>query len=105
MVGGLAKGGKGAAIGAGVGAVASAGDIKQATKWKKVLKQQEKLLETYNENFTEEGKPKDVSVDPSTIEGLSLDKSQSTSSVANKVMEEMKAAKDYEAKGEGAWDF
>lgn len=105
LVGGLAKGGKGAAIGAGVGAVASAGDIKQATKWKKVLKQQEKLLETYNENFTEEGKPKDVSVDPSTIEGLSLDKSQSTSSVANKVMEEMKAAKDYEAKGEGAWDF
>lgn len=97
LIGGLTKGGKGAAIGAGAGAVASAGDIAQATKWKKVLKQQEKLLEAYNENFTEEGKPKDASMDPTQIGDLSLDKAQAKSQSANTVMAEVESAKGYEA--------
>ena len=104
LIGGLAKGGKGAAIGAGAGAVASAGDIAQATKWKKVLKQQEKLLEAYNENFTEEGKPKDASMDPTQIEDLSVNKAQATSQPANAVMKEVNEAKDYEkSENDSGW--
>ena len=99
LIGGLAKGGKGAAIGAGVGAVASAGDIAQATKWKKVLNQQKKLLKAYNENFTDEGKPKDASMDPSKIEDLSLDKSSATTASEDKVMKDFQNAKDTETKG------
>ncbi len=102
LIGGLTKGGKGAAIGAGAGAVASAGDIAQATKWKKVLKQQEKLLEAYNENFTEEGKPKDASMDPTQIGDLSLNKAQAKSQSAYTVMAEMEDAKDYESNPD-AW--
>lgn len=104
LIGGLTKGGKGAAIGAGAGAVASAGDIAQATKWKKVLKQQEKLLEAYNENFTEEGKPKDASMDPTQIGDLSLDKTQAKSQPANTVMAEMENAKEYES-NPNAWEL
>ena len=89
LIGGLAKGGKGAAIGAGVGALASAGDIDQAVKWKKVLKQQDKLMDAYSEHFTDEGKPKDASVNPMAIEDLSLENSQPTSASTDKIKEEL----------------
>ena len=103
LIGGLAKGGKGAAIGAGVGALASAGDIDQAVKWKKVLKQQDKLMDAYSEHFTDEGKPKDASVDPMAIEDLSLENSQPTSASTDKIKEEFEKAKDFEAEGDSAW--
>lgn len=104
LIGGLAKGGKGAAIGAGVGALASANDINQAIKWKKVLKQQDKLMDAYSENFTDEGKPKDASVDPMTIEDLSLENSQPTSATTDKIKEEYQEAKDFEAGGDAMWE-
>lgn len=104
LIGGLADGGKGAAIGAGVGALASADDISQAIKWKKVLKQQDRLMDAYCENFTDEGKPKDASVDPRTIVDLSLENSQPTSVSTDKVKEEFQQAKDFEAGGDAMWE-
>lgn len=104
LIGGLSDGGKGAAIGAGVGALASADDITQAIKWKKVLKQQDKLMDAYSENFTDEGKPKDASVDPRTIVDLSMDNSQPTSASTDKIKEEYQQAKDFEAGGDAMWE-
>ena len=94
LVGGLAKGGKGALVGAGAGALASVNDIKQAKKWKKVLNQQKKLLEAYNKNFTDEGTPKDSKVDPSTIVELNLDKSEIISASTEKIKEQSENAKN-----------
>ncbi|MCR8872938.1 hypothetical protein [Phocaeicola barnesiae] len=104
LIGGLTKGGKGAAVGAGVGALASAADIDQAVKWKKVLKQQDKLLDAYSKHFTDEGSPKDASVDPMTIEDLSLENSQPTSASTDKIKEEYDSAKDYENGGDAMWE-
>ena len=105
LVGGLAKGGKGALVGAGAGVLASVNDIKQAKKWKKVLNQQKKLLEAYNKNFTDEGTPKDSKVDPSTIAELNLDKSEIISASTEKIKEQSENAKKYDLGGDEALDF
>lgn len=105
LIGGLANGGKGALVGAGAGALASIDDIKQAKKWKKVLNQQEKLLDAYNKNFTDEGLPKNADVDPSTIEDLSLNKSEATTASTEAIKEQATAAQNYDVVGDEAFDF
>ncbi len=62
-IGALQNGLSGAAVGAGMGALASIDDISMAKKQKKSLKQQKILLAEYQKNFTEEGKPINAKVD------------------------------------------
>lgn len=71
-IGALQNGLSGAAVGAGMGALASIDDISMAKKQKKSLKQQKILLAEYQKNFTEEGKPINAKVDPTKLEGLDL---------------------------------
>lgn len=104
LVGGLVDGGKGALVGAGVGALASIEDIKQAKRWKKVLNQQKKMLDALNENFTDEGRPKHAEVNPMDIADLNLDKSQVVSETTEKIKLEAQKAKDFEASGEDPLD-
>lgn len=66
-VGALSGGAKGAIAGAGVGAVwavKNMGQIKKMNKWFKTYK---KTIEQYQENVTDEGLPKDASVDLAKI--------------------------------------
>ncbi len=72
LIGGLAKGGTGAAIGAATGALASIGDINTIRKQKKSLDQQKKLLKAYSQNFTDEGVPVDAAADLSKVKDLNL---------------------------------
>lgn len=95
-MGGLSGGLEGAAKGAAVGAVASSYDIKQATQWKKVLRKQKKLLESYEENYTSEGLPKDSSVSPESIPDLNFDKANITSANTKEIKEHLDKMSDEE---------
>lgn len=106
---GFAKGGKkdvitDASIGAGIGLIASIDDIKQAKVWKKVLKQQEKLLEAYQKNYNEEGEPKDASVDPSTIKDLGFNEENTVSGSTDDIKKEIESA-DFNTTDDSAFDF
>lgn len=96
LMGGLSGGLEGAAKGAAVGAVASSYDIKQATQWKKVLRKQKKLLESYEENYTSEGLPKDSSVSPESIPDLNFDKANITSANTKEIKEQLDKMSDEE---------
>lgn len=91
------KGLKGAAIGAGAGAftgvLASLGNISNVKKMRKDIKAQDKALEAYEQNITEEGDLKDASVDPTKIKDLGLDKDENNLSMtASKLKAELSSA-------------
>ena len=95
------------AIAAGAGAVAglalSAGDIKKARELHKSLKAQDKLMEAYAKNFTNEGEKVDAAANIESIEGLDIDKDAAVSKTAG----EIKAIVDNEEfnqPAEGIWD-
>ena len=106
---GFAKGGgknvlNDAAIGTGLGLVASLDDIAQAKTWKTVLNQQEKLLEAYQKNYNEEGEPKDASVDPSKIKDLDFNEENTVSSSTDDIKKELESA-SFTTTDDSAFDF
>lgn len=94
----------GGAVGAGAGIIASVDDIKQAKIWKKVLKQQEKLLAAYQKNYNEEGEPKDASVDPSTIKDLEFNEKNTVSSSTDEIKKEIEST-NFTTTDDSAFDF
>ncbi len=105
---GLTSGGSGAAAGAAAGAatgaLASIDDIKMAKKQKKSLKQQEKLLEEYQKNFTEEGKPVNASVETSKLAGFDIKEENTLSMTANDIKKEIEDNKSFTT-DDSAWNF
>ena len=84
----------GAAGGALTGAFASLGNISNIKKERKSLKQQEKLLAAYAQNFTDEGTPIDASVDPDKIGDLELKSDNTLTMTAAEVKDEL-ASSDF----------
>ncbi len=74
----------GGAVGAGAGLLASKDDIAQAKAQKKSLKEQEKLVETYQKNFSNEGEPISASADVSKIKGIEITEGASMTSEETK---------------------
>ena len=106
---GLASGGGsnvavGAATGAATGALASIDDIKMAKKQKKSLKQQEKLVEEYQKNFTEEGKPVNASVDTSKLAGFDIKEENTLSMTTNDIKKEIDNNPSF-TKDDSAWEI
>lgn len=102
-IGGLQDGAKGAALGAAAGALASADDIKMAKEQKKSLNLQKKLLEIYQKNFTEEGKPVSVDVDTSALDGFDIKEENTLSMTANDIKAEIE--KESFTKDDSAWEI
>ncbi len=102
-IGTLQDGAKGAALGAAAGALASADDIKMATEQKKSLNQQKELLEIYQKNFTEEGKPVSADVDTSTLDGFDIKEENTLSMTANDIKAEIE--KESFTKDDSAWEI
>lgn len=110
VLGGVLNGGSktdlivGGGIGIAGGVIASIDDIKQAKTWKKVLKQQEKLLEAYQKNYNEEGEPKDASVDPAKIKDLDFNEENTVSSSTDDIKKELESA-SFTTTDDSAFDF
>ena len=102
-IGALQNGLSGAAVGAGMGALASIDDISMAKKQKKSLKQQKILLAEYQKNFTEEGKPINAKVDPTKLEGLDLKEDNALSMTAADIKKELES-EDFNSTDTSAWD-
>lgn len=94
----------GGAVGAGAGLIASSDDIKQARIWKKVLKQQEKLLKAYRKNYNEEGVPRDASVDPSRIRNLDFNEENTVSVRTDEIKKEVESS-NFSTSDNSAFDF
>lgn len=90
-------GGKGAAVGAATGALAglglSAGDIKTIRKINKSLKAYRETVEKYQQTFTDEGTPRDASVDVAKIFPDAEETTKSASQI-DKEMAESKTSVD-----------
>ena len=98
---GKASGGVvGGVAGAAAGLALSAKDIKAAKAQKKSLKQQEKLIAKYQENFTSEGTPINASVDVSKIEGLEVTDGVSMSAES---LKNAMASESFNSSDESAW--
>ena len=102
-IGALQNGLSGAAVGAGMGALASIDDISMAKKQKKSLKQQKILLAEYQKNFTEEGKPINAKVDPTKLEGLDLKEDNSLSMTAADIKKELES-EDFNSTDTSSWE-
>lgn len=103
-LGALQNGASGAAIGAATGAVASIDDITMAKKQKKSLNQQKKLLEVYQKNFTEEGKPINAKVDVKKLAGLDLKEDNTLSMTATDIKKELDN-ENFNSTDTSAWDL
>ena len=102
-IGALQNGLSGAAVGAGMGALASIDDISMAKKQKKSLKQQKILLAEYQKNFTEEGKPINAKVDPTKLEGLDLKEDNALSMTASDIKKELES-EDFNSTDTSSWE-
>lgn len=102
-IGALQNGLSGAAVGAGMGALASIDDISMAKKQKKSLKQQKILLAEYQKNFTEEGKPINAKVDPTKLEGLDLKEDNVLSMTAADIKKELES-EDFNSTDTSSWE-
>ena len=103
-IGALQNGLSGAAVGAGMGALASLDDISMAKKQKKSLKQQKLLLAEYQKNFTEEGKPINAKVDTSKLAGLDLKEDNALSMTATDIKKELDSA-DFNSTDTSGWEI
>ena len=102
-IGALQNGLSGAAVGAGMGALASIDDISMAKKQKKSLKQQKILLAEYQKNFTEEGKPINAKVDPTKLEGFDLKEDNALSMTAADIKKELES-EDFNSTDTSSWE-
>lgn len=104
LIGGLTGGKEGALTGAAAGGLASIDNIKEAKKQQKSLKQQEKLLAEYQQNFTEEGLPVDASVDTSKLTDLGLKEDNVTTITADNIKQEL-ASTEFNTTDDSVFDF
>lgn len=105
LVGGLLTGDvEGAVAGAATGAIASADDIEMALAQKKSLKQQKKLLEVYEKNFTDEGVPVDAKADLSKIKDLNLSEENTITQTAEEIKKELES-EDFNTTDDTAWEI
>ena len=91
----------GAGIGAAVGLLGSANDIKSVNMQVKLMKECKALLKVYQQTFTEEGTPIDASVDLSNVEGINFTECEEITKSAADVKSEFLASK---AEGESLDD-
>jgi hypothetical protein len=107
LLAGGSKKGTGAAIGAAAGVVAglalSANDIKRARELHKSLKEQDKLMEAYAKNFTNEGEKVDAAANVESIDGLTIDKDAAVSKTAGEI-KAIVDSEDFDKPAEGIWD-
>ncbi len=103
VAGAKGKGLAGALIGAAVGAATSAGDIKMIKKQMESLKAQKKLIESYSQNFTDEGKPIDAKVDLSEVLGVEFNDDNTVSAKTSEIKEQL--ASDIFNTTDDAWDL
>lgn len=101
------KGLGGAAVGAAAGAVAglglSAGDIKKARELNKSLKAQDKMMEAYAKNFTNEGEKVDAAANIESIDGLTIDKEAAVSKTAGEI-KSIVDDENFNTPAPGIWD-
>lgn len=83
--------GAGAAIGAVVGGLLSINDIKMASKMKKSLKNQKRLLEAYSKSFTEEGLPVEAQVDMNSLKVLDLKDDKTLAQTSDQLRREIES--------------
>lgn len=83
----------GAGIGAAVGLIGSAGDIKKVKEQVKLLKECKRTLSLYEKTFTEEGTPIDATVDLTDVDGFNFMACEEVSKTAEQVKQEMLASK------------
>lgn len=97
LLGKKAGGGKGALIGAGVGAaaglLASSGDIKKVKEQMKLMKACKKVLKEYENTFTEEGTPIDASIDLTNVNGINFAECEEITKSAADVRNEFAASR------------
>lgn len=84
---------KGALIGAGVGALTSANDIKNVKEQVKLMKECKVVLDAYQKTFTDEGLPKDASIDLTNVDGIDFTKSEQITKSAADVKAEKENSK------------
>lgn len=82
----------GGVVGGAAGLALSANDIKTIKGLNKSLKELKKTLEVYQTNFTEEGLPKDASMDLSNVEGIDFTKCEELTKSAADVKAELAAS-------------
>ena len=103
-LGALTGGTKGAVAGAVAGLVLSPSDILKIKNHMKSLKQQKKLLEAYQQNFTNEGLPVDAKADVSNIKDLAINKNE-TATKTQEELDALLASEDYKTASANDWDF
>lgn len=81
-------------IGAGVGLLASAGDIKKMKEHVVKMKACRKVLKAYETTFTEEGTPIDASVDLTNVDGINFTECEEITCDANKLKQELMQSKE-----------
>lgn len=82
----------GGVVGGAAGLALSANDIKTIKGLNKSLKELKNTLEVYQTNFTEEGLPKDASIDLSNVEGIDFTKCEELTKSAADVKAELEAS-------------
>ena len=75
-----------------------------AVAQKKSLKQQKKLLEAYEKNFTDEGIPVDAKADLSKIKDLDLDEKKTLSMNAEDIKKEVES-ENFNTTDDTAWEI
>lgn len=88
-IGALTGKGKGALIGLAAGLGLSINDIKTIVKLKKAASKQKKTLETYKQNFTENGEPRAAEIDANTLKELGLDEKNAVTMETQKIKESL----------------
>lgn len=90
-VGAKEKGVGGALLGAGLSVITSIGDIKMIKKQLKSLKEQKKMIESYSQNFTDEGVPVSADVDLSKVVGLDFNEENALSMRTSEIKKELES--------------
>lgn len=80
---------KGAAIGAAAGLALSANNIKKIKSLNKNLKAYKKTIEVYQETFTEEGTPKDASINLADVDGENFTANEVLSKTSAEIKDEI----------------
>lgn len=91
VAGAKGKGVGGALLGAGLGVISSIGDVKMIKKQLKSLKEQKKMIESYSQNFTDEGVPVSADVDLSKVVGLDFNEENALSMRTSEIKKELES--------------
>ena len=86
------------------GLLASSGDIKEIRKQVKLMKECKNVLAAYEKTFTDEGEPKDATVDLTNVDGINFADCEVITKDAKEVQVEMLASKERGASMEDVSD-